>query len=512
MGSERQPLVGGQARGPGDTGTLFVGVGGEVNVSSPFTLKIWNTGTVTLNGGQISTGSFVNNGGTFNHPDGELDIYGGTFDPGTTDYAINGAAAADYPSVHLFNGATFSLPGRLDVGRDHQGVMYVGSDSHVTSSLASIGSLSGAQGRAMAYGSNAIWTINGTQPDGKVMWIGGADYGDLLIRYGSKVELTGAYSRAVVGDSATGYGYVYVSGSGSRFESRQDILVGVMGHGRLHIEDGGAVVANPIDPGFYPTGIGEYPNSLGEVFIDGVASDGSRSQWIRYGNITVGVQGRGTVSITNGGLMSSMGGVISLYAGSAGSSVTLEGTGPGPNYLPAEWNASSAIYVGGYPSYSGDTGTLTVKQGGYVHIPHGTSAASTLQIWPHGTVELLGGWIETGSLINSGGTFTHTNGTLDVYGGTFNPGTADYAINGAAAGDWPSIYLFNGATFALTGRLDVGRDHNGYMYVGGNSHVASSLASIGSYAGARQRKHRWLKRRLDCQWNPAGWKGDVDWR
>jgi T5SS/PEP-CTERM-associated repeat protein len=471
--------VGGGSRGAGDTGTLLVGQGGEVNVSSPFTLRIWSTGTVNLNGGLISAGSFVNSGGTFNHTNGELDIYGGTFNPGTTDYAINGAAAADYPAIYLFNGATFNLPGRLDVGRNHHGVMYVGSNSHATSSLASIGSYSGSQGRAMAYGSNAVWTINGTQPDGKVMWIGGDDYGDLIIWNGGKVELTGAYSRAVLGNSAAGYGYVYVSGSGSRFESRQDLLVGNAGHGVLYIEDGGAVAANPLDPGYYPTSVGEYAASLGEVYINGVASDGSRSQWIRRSNILVGFLGRGTVSITNGGLMSSIGGVISLYAGSAGSSVTLEGYGPAPGYFSAEWSASSAIHVGGYPGYSGDSGRLTVKQGGYVHTPAGLSEASKLQIWPRGTVELLGGTISTGSFVNSGGTFTHTDGILEVNGGTFDPGTPGYTIDGAAANQFPTIKLLNAASANLADRLVVGDIYNAALEIRSGSTARCLYTIIG---------------------------------
>jgi T5SS/PEP-CTERM-associated repeat protein len=478
--------VGGGVRGAGDTGTLFVGTGGYVNISPPFTLKIWNTGTVNLNGGQISTGSLVNNHGTFTHTNGELDINGGTFDPGTTDYSINGAIAADYPSVYLFNGATFSLPGRLEMGRDNRGVLYIGSNSHVTSSLASLGSYSGGQGWATVNGSNAIWTVNGTQPDGKVMWIGGDNYGQLYIGDGGLVTLTGDYSRAVVGNSATGFGEVYVSGPGSRFESHQDILVGYSGHGGLNIYYGGAVVANPVDSGFYPTAVGDQPNSLGEVIIEGVASDGTRSQWIRYGNIIVGGQGRGTVSITHGGLMSSMGGIIGAYAGSAGSSVTLEGVGgTAPNYLSAEWSASNEICVGGNYVGPGDSGKLSVKQGGYVHIPAGSSAASTLQIWAPGTVELLGGRITTGSFINSGGTFTHTNGTLEVNGGVFNPGTSSYTIDGASSTDLPTIKLLNGATATFSGDVMtafiVGNSNSGALEISGGSHMTTAgTLSVGN--------------------------------
>ena len=209
--------------------------------------------------------------------------------------------------------------------------------------------------------------------------------------------------------------------------------MGNSGHGILRISDGGAVVANFLDPSYYPTAVGEYPNSQGEVFIDGIASDGSRSQWIWCSYLLVGFQGRGTVNITNGALLNSQGGVITLYNSSAGSSVTVEGTGPAPDYLPAEWSSTNSIEVGGIESYPGGLGTLTVKQGGWVNISPAYVGYDKLKIWPAGIVELLGGRITTGSLINSGGTFTHTDGTLEINGGTFDPRVTNYVLDGTAA-------------------------------------------------------------------------------
>ncbi len=308
------------------------------------------------------------------------------------------------------------------------------------------------------------------------MWIGGDNYGSLYIQNQGKVELTGAYSRAILGNSTTGYGVVQVEGSGLRFESRNDMNVGNWGYGKLQISDGGAVVTNIVDPGYYPMAVGLESNSLGEVFIDGVASDGSRSQWRLYGHITAGWQGHGTVSITNGALLSSMGGYIAGASGSAGSSVTLEGTGPGPDYLPAEWNATSEIDVGGTWQQSGDSGTLTVKEGGWVHISPGYD---TLKIWPSGKVELLGGRITTGSFINSGGTFTHTDGTLEVVGGTFNPGGVNYVLDGTTVHNLPTVRLLDGATANVTGDITVGNAHRGSMEISGGSQASCANAYIG---------------------------------
>jgi T5SS/PEP-CTERM-associated repeat protein len=454
--------------GQGDTGTLSVGDGGFVNIPN-HDLIIYGLGTVQQQGGTIYAHSLNNTyGGTFTHSNGILEVNGGYFNPvapGTADYAIDGPLSTDYPNVYLHSGATLTLTGRLDVGRDHNGYMAVLSGSHVTSRLASIGSYAGADGYVFVYGSNAIWTVNGTTPDGCVMWIGGDDYGSLNVVSQGKVELTGAYSRALIGNAITGYGTMYVTGSGSRFESREDIIVGYSGHGILNIFDGGTVVADPYVSSYYPTPIGTCPNSRGEVYVDGVATDGSRSQWIRRGPLETGAYGRGEVSITNGALISSLAGYIAGYTGSAGSKVTLEGTGPAPDYFPAEWYVDWNIHVGGCYYDPGDSGTLTVKQGGWVHTP------GLLHIWSPGTVELLGGRITVGSFINDGGTFTHTDGLLEINGGTFDPGVTDYVLDGAAADDLPTVVLFNGATANITGDITMGNVYHGNMEISGGSHL-----------------------------------------
>ena len=62
--------VGGREESAGGTGTLTVGLGGTVNVAD--TLKIWNNGTVNLNGGTINTGELAFAGSEFNFNAGKL--------------------------------------------------------------------------------------------------------------------------------------------------------------------------------------------------------------------------------------------------------------------------------------------------------------------------------------------------------------------------------------------------------------------------------------------------------
>ena len=117
-------IVGGDGAAAGGTANLTVQGGGLVEVDG--TLKIWNTGTVTLDGGSIVVDTFDHtDGGTFNFIDGTLAVAtflgdlsqdGGTIAPGdspgltaiTGDYTINAGAL----EIELFgNGGGSPLPG-----------------------------------------------------------------------------------------------------------------------------------------------------------------------------------------------------------------------------------------------------------------------------------------------------------------------------------------------------------------------------------------------------------------
>jgi len=103
------------------------------------------------------------------------------------------------------------------------------------------------------------------------------------------------------------------------------------------------------------------------------------------------------------------------------------------------------VYVGGSDIAAGGMGTLTVEGGGLVDV------GGTLQIWNTGTVELLNvnSRINCGSFDNSvGGIFTHTDGTLTVDGGSFDPGTSDYSI-GTSGGN-PTLTLTGTASASFT--------------------------------------------------------------
>jgi len=85
--------IGGDASTAGGTGTLTVGFGGVVNVTD--TLKVWDDGTVNLNGGTINTGALVFSGSTFNFNAGKLHF---PSDPGL-DAALLAKILGPMPTV-----------------------------------------------------------------------------------------------------------------------------------------------------------------------------------------------------------------------------------------------------------------------------------------------------------------------------------------------------------------------------------------------------------------------------
>ena len=111
-----------------------------------------------------------------------------------------------------------------------------------------------------------------------------------------------------------------------------------------------------------------------------------------------------------------------------------------PSSTTSDWNSSLE-----------GNGTLRINKGKVV-IDGG------LRVWDTGTVELggVGGGNNDAQLdaiglrlrnINS---LSHTDGTLTVSGGTFDPGAAGYMIDGAAADDRPKLVLDNATSTTIT--------------------------------------------------------------
>jgi T5SS/PEP-CTERM-associated repeat protein len=123
----------------------------------------------------------------------------------------------------------------------------------------------------------------------------------------------------------------------------------------------------------------------------------------------VGYDGKGTLNITNGGLVTTLiGGFIGAHPGSNGS-VTVDGANP--DGRKSTWTVTggpAGLYVGGTDGSAGGTALLTVTNEGRVN-------AANVHVWNSGTL--------TGN-----GTVTTTNGTT-TNDGTLAP-SGTLTING----------------------------------------------------------------------------------
>lgn len=178
------------------------------------------------------------------------------------------------------------------------------------------------------------------------MAIGGQGTGTLTVRNGGTVS-TGSGSISSIGYVTGSTGTVTVTGSGSTMGGGS-LSVGANGRGTLNILAGGMVSSEEGDIGYSSTAVGD------------VTVDGAGSQWNVVAGLTVGTAGRGEMTISNGGEVSSGSGVLGANAGGVGK-VTVTGAG-------SNWTNTTTLDVG--LSATGDLGvpggTLNVLDGGTV--------------------------------------------------------------------------------------------------------------------------------------------------
>lgn len=192
-----------------------------------------------------------------------------------------------------------------------------------------------------------------------------------------------------------------------------------------------------------------YPNaSACEVTLGANATDsgtlsvdGSGSNLTTCRNISVGYQGKGSLSITNGGVVTTdVGASIAWGATSNTSSngaVTVKGTN-------STWAVSDELDIGGTTNASGGTGLLAVTNGG-------TVTAMSVHAWKSGT--LTGnGTVSTTSGMTIDGTL-EPSGTLTISGNlTFANPTANMRCN-VSSTSWDRAEVSGVAT--LNGKLSV---------------------------------------------------------
>ncbi len=245
--------------------------------------------------------------------------------------------AGDTVTIDL-SGSTAAL---VDATSATAGGLYVGvngtaaglgiiNGGTLTTDYGTIGVDPGSYGSVAVNGTGSKWNLGGSD-----LTIGDGGNGLLTISQNGRV----ASQNGFIGNSSGGYGRVDVSVSGA-WTNAGDLYVGNDGSGLLNISDG--LVTNDMGR------LGNVAGSAGFVNVDGAGSS-----WKNSHAVIIGVDGAGTLTITNGGRVTSTDGTIAEGTAATGN-VTVDGQN-------SRWTIGGVLDAG----HLGDA-TLSILNGGTV--------------------------------------------------------------------------------------------------------------------------------------------------
>ncbi len=418
------------------TGTLIVSSGGLLSASnSTISVGRAGTGTLTVNDGSTISGAPVLIIGDLAGINGTGNITGRSFIGGN-------ASTVNAGNVFIGNQGTGTL-NITDGGFLHQsatGQGFIGSSGSGTVNVDGLGSR---------------W-INSSD-----LVIGNGNTGTLNITFGGRVDDAAGW----VGYSEGSTGHVTVSGVGSQWNTTlggNGLTVGRAGTGTLDILNGGSVQS--LDA-FVGRGGTSSPPGVGS----GTVNVSGGSIWNNTGNLIIGENGQGTLTIQNSGNVFNAAAIIGNLAGSIGM-VTVDGLG-------SDWISSAGLRVGNLGQ-----GSLMVTAGGAVsstdseigEVDGITSTATvdgTDSIWSvNGSLDI--GDAGDGSLtISNGGAVTSTSGELA------DGDAADGFVTVTGAG---SSWTMDGGT----GTLFVGEDGTGTLNILDGGLVSNVESRLGNSSGS----------------------------
>ena len=282
---------------------------------------------------------------------------------------------------------TGAAAGSAHVGNTATGALTISGGGTLTSGVGFVGYH--ASGVGTVTGAGSLWETSAH------FNVGSSSTGTLTVSNGGRVKST-TYSSLgnVAGATAT----AFVSGAGSSWESGSHISLGTGGTGTLTVSDGGRVTITTNSM------MGYHASGVGTAIVTGTGS-----LWESGGDFFVGLNGTGTLTVSDGGRVTS---ATASYIGSNASGVgTAVVTGSG-----SRWESGNAFYVG----HAG-TGTLTVSDGGLVSstatmiIANAASSTGTLNIGAaSGDAAAAAGQVTAPTIRFGGGTGTmvlnHTDG------------------------------------------------------------------------------------------------------
>ena len=280
----------------------------------------------------------------------------------------------------------------------------------------------------------------------------------------AQIGAAGAVAKTLaLGFDAANSGTVSVSGAGTL--TTGFLTVGESGIGTLNITNGGAVSNTAA------ASIGVLAGSAGSS----VTVNGPGSTWTNSGFITVATFGSATLDITNGGKVSNTFGIVG-YLSTA--TATVDGAG-------STWTNTSSLNIGQNVT-GGDIGTLNITNGGKVsntssNVGTFTGAIGIVNVDGTGSM-----WTNNGDLtlasfgtatlnIRNGGAVSNTNGFV-----AGNPGDGGPSEKSVATANVTGT----GSTWTNTANLYVGELGNGTLHIASGGKVLNVDGRVGDLAGS----------------------------
>lgn len=260
----------------------------------------------------------------------------------------------------------------MNVGENGTGTLNITKGGTVSDSDATVGEGSGSTGVVLVDGPGSTWSHDGAITIGE----NAKATGTLTISNGGAVISGGNGAGSILGHNPTSTGTVIVSGAGSTWMNTASLaLSDAGGAGVLSITGGGVVSSGDSVLGTF--------NGSGTVTLDGTGST-----WTISGDLSVGdaFGGNGTVTISQGGQVTSNNGFIADDASSNG---TVEVAGAN-----ATWSNTGNVYVGGNASGAAGSGQLHL-------INNATVGAAAVTVWSTGFVTGKG-FVKAAAVTNHG--------------------------------------------------------------------------------------------------------------
>jgi len=410
------------------------------NLSGAGSLHKFGTGTLTLTGNS----SYADNT---------------TVDGGTLVVSGAGAKITGFKTMTIgqttASNLTISNGGNVTAGTSFSGNVLISNSTAATSAV-------------LVDGANSVWNLGSNQ-----MVVGQTGTGSLTISNGGTVASNGPLVN--IGNSAGSNGTATITGANATWNVAltdlfaTQFFIGNFGTGTMNITNGGNVTS------FVGAVLGNKSGSNGTVLVDG-----TNSTWnAGYGTspatmLHVGLNGNGTLTISNGGTVLSDTGSIgdSTPTGPTSSSVLVTGAN-------STWNLNIYnLFVG-----NSSTGTLTISNGGQVTNGGGGFIADFTGAT--GTVLVTGANSTWSMGVNTVDVGEYGNGTLTVSSGG-NVTTGDGGIIGDNVDSiGTAIITGTNSTFNLgSGGLVVGNLGTGCLTISSGAVVNAGTMELAVFHGS----------------------------